>query len=262
MKVMLITGTSSGVGFALGNYFSQKKYKVYGLSRKTPDHALFTTIPTDITKKSEVENAVKHILTKEKKIDVLINNAGKGMVGSIENGTEDEIIQLFHLNVIACVHLFASVLPIMQQQNSGKIINISSIGSEMGLPFRGFYSASKSALDKITEAMRYELCSTNIHVTSLHLGDIKTNIAESRITSINSNFYEKSFYKVFEKINSHVNKGVSAESIAPFIDKLIHQKKLKAHYYFGKFGQKLSVQLKKFLPQTWFEKIIKKYSGI
>src|SRR5690606_32290900 len=115
----------------------------------------FTTIPTDITDNNQVQAAVSQILEGGQTIDLLINNAGMGMVGAVEDSTKEDIWKLFNLNLVGAVQLMSAVLPTMRTQKSGQIINISSLGSEMGLPFRGFYSASKSALDKVTEAMRY-----------------------------------------------------------------------------------------------------------
>ena len=89
-KVVVITGTSSGIGFTLAEFLTQKKYVVYGLSRSIPSNANFTTISVDITQKDQVKNAIEQIISKENKIDVLINNAGKGMVGAIEDAKEEE----------------------------------------------------------------------------------------------------------------------------------------------------------------------------
>lgn len=130
----------------------------------------------------------------------------------------------------------------------------------MGLPFRGFYSASKSALDKVTEAIRYEVFQWNIEVCSLHLGDIKTNITENRVRSQVSEPYTVIFEKVYSVMNSHVNEGTEPEKVAEYIENLISKKKWKAHYYFGKFEQKIGVPLKWLLPQNFFEKLMKKYN--
>ncbi|MDR2121627.1 MAG: SDR family NAD(P)-dependent oxidoreductase [Flavobacteriaceae bacterium] len=260
---IIITGTSSGVGLALGNYFHKKGYLVFGLSRSVPEGADFTTIPTDITREDEVKNAFQHIFQKTERIDWVINNAGRGMIGSVENATREEIINLFTLNLIAAVRIISETLPVMRKANKGKIINISSIGSVMGLPFRGFYSASKSSLDMITEALRYELKNTDIEVCTVNLGDIRTNIAESRIKSDISKIYKYDFEKVHDRMDVDVNTGTDPEKLPPFIEKLLLQKsRLKPHYYFGAFTQKLSVMAKSILPQKWFEKIIAKYSGI
>jgi short-subunit dehydrogenase len=261
-KTIIITGTSSGIGFALAEYFGKKGHRVYGFSRKNPESEFFKTISTDITDLSQIELSVAEILKTENKIDVLINNAGMGMTGAIEDSTKEEILKLFSLNLVGAVQMMNVLIPKMREQKFGKIINISSIGSEMGLPFRGFYSASKSALDKVTEAIRYEISAWNVQVCSLHLGDVKTNIAENRIKTKVSEPYKLAFEKVHSLMNTHVNSGTEPLKVAVFIEKLLSRKKWKAHYYFGKFGQKIGVPLKWFLPQNVYEKLMKKYNKI
>lgn len=261
-KTIIITGSSAGIGFALAEYFGKKGHKVFGLSRKNVENPHFTTIPTDITNLDQVQHAITEILKSENRIDILINNAGMGMVGPVEDSTQKEILQLFNLNLIGSVQMMSAVLPKMREQKAGKIINISSIGSEMGLPFRGFYSASKSALDKVTEAIRYEVSNWNIDVCALHLGDIKTNIADSRVKSEVSEPYKKVFDKVYSLMNAHVNEGTEPNDVASYIEKLISKNNWKAHYYFGKFGQKIGVPLKWLLPQNFYENLMKKYNKL
>jgi short-subunit dehydrogenase len=259
---ILITGTSSGIGFALAEYFGQRGHIVFGLSRKKVESIFFETIITDVTDNFQVQNVIAEILRTESQIDLLINNAGMGMVGSVEDSTQDEILKLFNLNVVGSVQVMNAVLPKMRAQKSGRIINISSIGSEMGLPFRGFYSASKSALDKITEAIRYEVSPWKIEVCALHLGDVKTNIAENRVQTKVSEPYQKIFEKVYHIMNSHVNEGKEAIEVAEFIEKLIYKKSWKGHYYFGKFGQKIGVPLKWILPQNFYENLMRRYNKL
>lgn len=259
---IIITGTSTGIGFTLAEYFGKKGNTVYGLSRKNVESQYFKTIPTDITDNLQVQNAISEILKAENRIDILINNAGMGMVGAVEDSTNNEILQLFNLNLVGSVQMMSAVLPKMREQKIGKIINISSIGSEMGLPFRGFYSASKSALDKVTEAIRYEVSPWNIDVCSLHLGDIKTNIAENRVKTNVSDPYKIVFDQVYSLMNSHVGDGTEPLEVAIYIEKLLEKNKWKAHYYFGKFGQKIGVPLKWILPQNWYENLMRKYNNI
>lgn len=262
MKIIIITGTSSGIGLVLAEYLGKKGHKVYGLSRTQVANAHFTSIPADITDNAQVIAAVNQILKTERRIDVLINNAGMGMVGAIEDSTSTEISKLFSLNLTGAVQCMNAVLPRMREQKSGQIINISSIGSEMGLPFRGFYSASKAALDRVTEAIRYEISPWNIHACTVHLGDIRTNIAESRVRSEISEPYRKVFDKVYAMMNSHVDDGTPPEEVARYLDRLLTRKNWKAHYYFGKFGQKIGVPLKWLLPQNFYEKLMRKYNEI
>ena len=183
-----------------------------------------------------------------------------GMVGAVEDSTKEDILKLFNLNLVGAVQMMTAVLPAMRDQQSGKIINISSIGSEMGLPFRGFYSASKSALDKVTEAIRYEVSPWNIAVCTLHLGDIKTKIAENRVKTKVSEPYQKTFEKIYSIMNAHVDDGTEPLEVAEYIDKLLTKKSWKAHYYFGKFGQKIGVPLKWILPQNFYENLMRKYN--
>ncbi len=261
-KIIIITGTSTGIGFTLAEFFGKKGHKVFGLSRKNVDSKFFTAIPTDITDNAQVQNAISKILETEKRIDILINNAGMGMVGSVEDSSQEEILRLFNLNLVGSVQMMSAVLPKMREQKSGKIINISSIGSEMGLPFRGFYSASKSALDKVTEAIRYEVSPWKIDVCALHLGDIKTKIAENRVQTKVSEPYQKTFEKIYSVMNSHVDDGTEPSEVANYMEKLLTKKSWKAHYYFGKFGQKIGVPLKWILPQNFYENLMRKYNHL
>lgn len=261
-KVIIITGTSAGIGLALAEYFGQKGHKVYGLSRKMVESEYFASISVDITEKEQIDKAIQQIITQENRIDILINNAGMGMVGAVEDATKQDITRLFNLNLVGAVQMMSAVLPKMREKRQGQIINISSIGSEMGLPFRGFYSASKSALDKITEAIRYEVSSWNIEVCSLHLGDIKTNIADNRVKSEVSEAYQNTFDRVYSLMNAHVDKGSEPIEVAQYIDQLLTKKSWKAHYYFGKMGQKIGVPLKWILPQKFYEKLMRRYNNL
>lgn len=262
MKTIVITGASSGIGFALAEYFGKKGHRVYGLSRKVVENAYFTSIPTDITEKEQVERAIHRILEEQGSIDVLINNAGMGMVGPVEDASKAEIIRLFNLNLVGVVQMMSAVLPTMRKQKKGHIVNISSIGSEMGLPFRGFYSASKSAVDKVTEAIRYEVSPWNIEVCTLHLGDIKTNIADHRVKSEVSSPYRATFQKVYALMNTHVDEGMEPDGVAAYMERLLQKKHWKAHYYYGKLGQKIGIPLKWLLPQKWYENLMRKYNGL
>lgn len=257
---IIITGTSAGIGFTLAEYFGKKGHTVFGLSRKMVESDYFKTIATDITHNAQVQRAIAEVLKTESRIDVLINNAGMGMVGAVEDSTQEEILKLFNLNLVGSVQMMTAVLPKMREQKLGKIINISSIGSEMGLPFRGFYSASKSALDKVTEAIRYEVSPWNIEVCTLHLGDIKTNIAENRVKTKVSEPYQKTFNKIYAIMNSHVDEGTEPIEVAEYIEKLLNKKTWKAHFYFGKFGQKIGIPLKWILPQNFYENLMRKYN--
>lgn len=261
-KVIVITGSSSGIGETLANHFVSKGHTVYGLSRSKMEITQFHHIATDVTYKENVFASIQQIINEAGRIDVLINNAGIGMLGAIEDVSKEDLDKLLNVNLYGTIYTMQAVLPLMRGQQSGHIINVSSIASNHGLPFRGYYSASKSAIDRITESLRLENQNTGIEIITVNFGDIQTPIAESRIQSTVSSFYKKNYDKLIKVINDEVNQGLTPEKLIPIIEKFIHQKNLKPHYNVGKEIQKFSVTLKRVIGQRMFEKLLAKYSKL
>lgn len=261
-KVIVITGSSSGIGETLANYFVEKGHTVYGLSRSRQDKILFHHIATDVTVKENVIQSVQQIINEAGRIDVLINNAGVGMLGAIEDVTKEDLDKLLNVNIFGVIYTMQAVLPLMRLQKQGHILNVSSIASNHGLPFRGFYSASKSAIDRITESVRLENRNTGIEITTLNFGDIQTPIAESRIHSTVSGFYKSKYEKLIQTIDEEVEKGMRPEKLIPVINRLINSRNLKPHYHIGKGMQTFSVTLKRVIGQRKFEQLLAKYSKL
>lgn len=147
-KIVLITGGSSGIGKSIGNFLHEKGYTVYGTSRN-PDNvkdSVFPLVKLDVRDAESIASAVQEVVTKSGGIDVLINNAGVGITGPLEEIPADEIKNNFDTNVFGPIAVMKAVLPYMRDQKSGLIINVTSIAGYMGLPYRSIYSASKGAL--------------------------------------------------------------------------------------------------------------------
>ena len=259
-KVVLITGGSSGIGKTVGIYLQQKGYVVYGSSRNPESikNTPFPLVAIDVRNSTTVKTAVNEIITKEGKIDVLINNAGVGITGPIEEVPLEEIQNNFHINVFGPIETMKAVLPAMRAQKSGLIINITSIAGYMGLPYRGIYSASKGALELITEAIRMEVKPFNIKVTNVAPGDFATDIAARRFHApvIENSPYKNTYSEQLATINEHVNDGGDPIDMAKAIDKIIQSNQPKVHYKVGAFMQKFSIFLKKILPDTMYEKML------
>src|SRR5690606_20647457 len=248
-KTIVITGSSSGIGETLSNHFVEKGFTVYGLSRSKKENTKFQHIATDVTNKENVYQSIQQILNETGRIDVLINNAGVGMLGAIEDVAKEDLDKLLNVNIYGTIYTMQAVLPVMRNQKSGCILNVSSIASNHGLPFRGYYSASKSAIDRITESVRLENHNTGIEITTVNFGDIITPIAESRIHSTISNFYKKNYEKISKYIDEEVQHGMKPEDLVPVIERLISKKNLKPHYHIGKPMQKFSITLKRVIGQ-------------
>ncbi len=259
-NVVLITGGSSGIGKSIGEYLTEKGFKVYGTSRNPERYtdSKFSIITLDVTKPETIKQCVDQVILAEGRIDVLINNAGVGITGAIEEIPEIEIKNNFEINFFGPINVIKAVLPQMREKNSGLIINITSIAGYMGLPYRGVYSASKGALELLTEAFRMELKAFNVHMTNVAPGDFATNIASGRYHApvISDSPYKESYGNSLKMIDDHVDAGLDPQLMAKVIYKVIHTKKPKGHYKVGTFLQKFSVVLKRILPDKVYEKML------
>ncbi len=260
-KVVLVTGASSGIGLSMATFLAKKGYIVYGGSRSAPGNNDFNTVKLDVTDDTNVREVVNSIIDKNKRIDVLINNAGVGSAGVVEKTPIEDIKKSFEVNCFGVVRVSQMVLPHMRAQKYGRIINMSTLGSSIGLPFRAFYSSSKGAMDLITEALRLEVEKYGIQACTVHPGEVKTNIASHRIVSLNydDETYGKTFKTAFESLDASVDHGKDPIWFGPFVEKIINSKRMKRNYYVGTFNEKLGVQLKKFLPAHLYEKILRMY---
>jgi short-subunit dehydrogenase len=262
-KVVLITGGSSGIGKSIGEYLHDKGFKVYGTSRnpKKITHSLFPLIALDVREKESIISCVTEIVQKEGQLDVVINNAGVGITGPIEEIPTAEIRNNFETNVFGPIEVMKAVLPQMRIQKSGLIINITSIAGYMGLPYRGIYSASKGALELITEALRMEVRAHGIQITNVAPGDFATNIAAGRYHApvVEGSAYEVSYGNSLKEMNLHVDRGSNPNEMAEAIYAIIQTKSPKVHYKVGAFIQKFSIVLKRILPDNVFEKIVMKH---
>ena len=259
-KVIFITGASSGIGKAIGEFLHHKNFKVYGTSRNPEriENSLFPLVKLDVRNVDSIQLAVTEILSKEERIDVVINNAGVGITGPLEEIPTEEIKNNFETNFFGPIEVMKAVLPQMRKQKKGLIINITSIAGYMGLPYRSVYSASKGALELITEAVSMEVKEFGINITNVAPGDFATNIASGRYHSplIKGSDYEKSYETTLKMMDEHVDSGSNPNDMAEAIFKVITTQNPKIHYKVGAFMQKFSIVLKRILPDTVYEKLL------
>lgn len=259
-KVVFITGGSSGIGKSIGEFLHAKGYIVYGTSRnpETIKDSVFPLVALDVRNAESINMAVAEVITKAGTIDVLVNNAGVGITGPIEEIPASEIKNNFEINLFGPIEVMKAILPQMRSQKSGLIINVTSIAGYMGLPYRGIYSASKGALELITEALRMEVKGFGVTITSVAPGDFATNIAAGRYHAplVKGSAYEKPYGTTLEMMNTHVDAGSNPLQMAEAIYSIMKTPNPDVHYKVGVFMQKFSIVLKKILPDKVYEKML------
>ena len=165
---------------------------------------------------------------------------------------------VFNTNLFGAIDVMKGVLPQMRKQNSGTIINVTSIAGYMGLPYRGVYSATKGALEIITEATSMEVKNFNINLVNIAPGDFTTNIAAGRYHTpvFENSAYKNKYQANLDLMDSHVDDGMDPLEMAKAVFKIIHTKKPKIHYKVGGFMEKFSIVLKRILPDRLYEKLL------
>ena len=263
-KVVLITGASSGIGKQAAKLMVKKGYLVYAASRRVGqmqelERLGVHTIALDLTKEQSIQNLVNHMLKKENHVDILVNNAGYGSYGALEDVPLEEAKRQFEVNIFGLARLIQLLLPRMRKQQSGRIINISSIGGSFGEPHGSWYHATKYALEGLSDSLRMELQQFGIDVVIIKPGAIATEwntIARNKLLEVSGKTAYGSLvrghFKMLEKAD---NQASDTSVIAKTILKASGVKKPKTRYVVGA-GAKPLIFIHRLLPDRWFDKIM------
>lgn len=262
---ILITGASSGIGYTTAAFFVEKSWTVYGLSRsgKVPEGV--RPLLADVAQVTEVQEAVTKLIEESGRLDAVINAAGIGGASSLENMPYVEAERIFNTNVLGTLNVMQASLPYLRQQDKATFIAISSIAGLMGVPFHGVYSASKFAVEGMIESLRLELAGTGVKAVSLCPGDTATPIIGNQFRADPKDLplaYQANYEKAERAMRESVAKGIPPERIAEKILQIIQSNSPKVRYPVGDFLQQLAPQAKRWLPSSWFEKIMKSYYGL
>ncbi len=266
-KVILITGISSGFGKQTARLLSEKGHTVYGTVRRNtisdmPVHYL----TMDLTDSDSIKAAVASVAEKEGRIDILINNAGMHTGGPAETTPVENIRLQMDTNFIGTVRVIQEALPVMRKQGGGTIINFSSIGGLMGLPYQSYYSASKFAIEGFSEALRMEVNKYNIKIILINPGDFRTSNSANRRNYLaptgQDDPYNEQYNITLNVIEKDEANGWPPEELAKRIVKIIEYKNPLQRYIIGAFEQKLAVFVKTILPSKIFRLILQDHYKI
>ena len=262
--VVLVTGASSGIGECCASLLAQKGYRVYGASRSAVSASPVLPLKMDVTQDDSVRQAVDSVLQREGRLDVLVNNAGMGIAGSLEDTSPEEARGQFEVNLFGVLRMCHAVLPGMRLQGAGYIVNIGSIGGLIAIPYQGLYSASKFALEGLTECLRMEVKSFGIRVVLIEPGDHRTGFTKHRrMTEASSSnpAYRASFERAIEQMAADEQAGPLPDNIARLVHRVIQTRNPRLRYTTGTLAQRAAVWLKRLAPNALLEKIVSAYYG-
>lgn len=270
-KVVFITGASSGFGRSCALHLSALGHRVYGTSRKAggegsaADAGFPVLVGMDVRDEDSVQQALTFVLSREHRIDVVVNNAGSGLAGSVEDTSVEEAEALFATNFFGVHRVCRAVLPIMRKQAGGMVVNISSLGGRVTIPFQGFYSASKYALEAFTEALRMETAPFGIKVVMIEPGDFATGFTAARTfasASSTDSAYQERCRRAIAVMEHDEQHGADPRKVARLLARIIESRSPRLRYPIGMVGQRTAVALKRALPASLIEKALLTYYRI
>ncbi|WP_454783768.1 SDR family NAD(P)-dependent oxidoreductase [Legionella sp. WA2024007413] len=244
-KIILITGCSSGIGFDAVFTLKKRGHRVIGSCRKKEDvqkllDSGVEAVQLDVSDSTSIQNGFAEVLVKTAgRLDVLINNAGYGQAGALEDIRRDVMRAQFETNVFGLLELTNQAIPIMRKQGYGRIINISSILGIVSMPFRGAYNASKYAVEGISDTLRLELKSSGIDVITIEPGPIESRFRDNSVdNSLNNidmqhSYFSKQYERMLTSFKQKKTDSFFTRKTEAVIDSLIHaieSKKPKARY--------------------------------
>ncbi len=269
-KVALVTGSSSGVGLETVLALARDGYQTFASMRDIgkagelehvvkKENLSIEVIELDVDKEESIVSAIKKVVADKGRLDVLVNNAGYGQFGCTEDVSVDDFRKQFETNFFSIVRIIQEIAPIMRKQNSGIIVNISSVVGRMGLPVSPAYISTKFALEGLSECLRYELGQFGIKTTLIEPGVIKTNFFNSMKVpeSKTDPKYKTLTDNILAGVKMMVEMGTAPSQVADVVIKAIHDDEILPRYIVGTDAA-MFIEAKKMKTDLEFEKYMAK----
>ena len=273
-KTVLVVGASSGIGRTCALYLARYGHRVFGTTRRPPSDVEATLrqelassdrleiVTMDVDETASVSAGVREVEERAGRIDAVVNCAGFGIGGSIEDTDDDEAKAIFETNLFGTLRVCRAVLPIMRRQGSGTIINISSIGGRIALPFQGLYSATKFAVEGLSESLRMEVHRFGIRVVLVEPGDFATGFTDSRRPvrgASETETYADTYRSALAVVEKDERGGASPEAVGRLVGRILSARSPRVRYTVGPVFQQVAVRLKSILPSKLFSWGLRKY---
>jgi NAD(P)-dependent dehydrogenase (short-subunit alcohol dehydrogenase family) len=266
-KVVLVTGASSGIGAAIARVLVTQGHTVYGTGRQVELDSTIAgvrMIKMDIRVESDVRAAIEKVVARSGRLDVVVNNAGVGMIGSVELTSDEEVKSIFDTNVFGVLNVCRHAIPVLREGGGGYLINVTSMAGRIGLPFQGIYCATKSAVEGFSESMSMEVKQFNIHVVILEPGVFKTDMDRHRIEVVNANSaeYAELNQQVQDQVNSELRKAMMPSPLGYQVASIMLNPKPRLRYRSRKILHHMAIFLRWLLPDRIFELLMMRYFRI
>jgi NAD(P)-dependent dehydrogenase (short-subunit alcohol dehydrogenase family) len=273
-NVALVTGSSSGIGFETALLLARNGFKTYASMRDLKKSKDITQIANkeklplqvvqlDVIDHKSIREAIDKVVEENKRIDVLVNNAGYGLLGALEDLSIEEIKAQFETNFFGAIRVTQQVLPVMRKQKSGTIVNISSVGGRMGIPSLSAYHSTKFALEGLSESISYELEPFGIRVVLIEPGFIRTNIMNSSMIAKKAQNPSSPYFsltqqleKSFKSAMENTSESSPPEEVAKVVLQAVTSDSPKLRYAVGNDAASL-IQAKTTMSDTEFGGLIK-----
>ena len=261
-KVALVTGASSGIGLVTAQALVKAGYRVFGTSRKpvTGSQEL-TMLVCDVADEVSVRTLIENILRQAGRIDLVVNNAGIGLLGGAEESSIAQAQRLFDVNVFGVARVVNAVLPIMRKQKSGRIVNMSSILGLIPSPFNAFYAATKHAIEGYSESLDHEVRALGIRVVLVEPGVTRTAFEEN-LTRADQPLpvYAAERARSESLMRKWVEAGDAPQVVADMVVKAATASNPRLHYSAGKQSNQVR-SLRRFMPERLVDRILRKFNG-
>lgn len=259
--IALVTGASSGIGLVTAKSLAQIGYRVFGTSRKTTvNTAGITMLVCDVTDDESVKSMIEELIRQAGRIDLVVNNAGVGLLGGAEESSIAQVERLFDVNVLGVARVINAVLPIMREQKSGRIINMSSILGLIPSPFNAYYASTKHAIEGYTESLDHEVRRFGIRAVLVQPGVTRTAFEEN-LTHADQpmSVYAEDRARSESLMRKWVETGDDPQVVADTVIKAATASKPSLRYSAGKQSSQVRA-LRRYLPGSVFDKIMRKFN--
>lgn len=255
-KVAVISGASSGIGKETAALLVEAGWRVFAFNRGKADIPGVESVTVDITKTEDIRRGVEAVKQQAGRVDLLVNNAGMGIAGASEDTSDESAFYQMDVNFFGAFRLAREVLPLMREQGGGRIVNVSSIAAVFFVPFQGFYSASKAAVNALFTAMQNEVRPFGILISNVMPGDTKTGFTDNRRKCADASpVYRERMEHSVAVMEKDERNGMPARAVAREILRQAARRKPKPFVTVG-FKNKTLVFLSKILPAALVNRLV------